>query len=568
MASESNAIHLAASMLQAGLWTDYLSQVKMAYGADEDEIWGQLAKQHPETVNVFDALSALFSQDSFAVCRWLLPVVGQLSHLSLSDAKQLLSFADTLNLSYRHMPAEQLMPHISARSELGVELGEYLRAGGAFSDASVFPWAAAFAAGAPKPAAAYLAKLLTGADIDIRLAAVLTTFLPFKNEEVQQVIASLEPALADALVGSVTVLGSVAWTAMCHIAPQSVRATKALQDALQAGIPEATVAIANSLYRIDQDTAGVTGTPLEQLVDSLLQIGLADDSIRTHIDAAVDSLFFRQTLRPVATRSVIRLGAVANDVVAVFPEVFGALANQRHEFGIVLTDWLFSPATSFASLASLLSMCVNSRAPIVLDEAAFAAQSPERRVKAARRLLALIHHGPTLCEFCALIAGMSILGSERFNLSGQMLDNAFIEYPGATEDFLKAKTSNLSPRAPEMQVYQNIYANVLQWRDVLEQLPKRKELRPSDSELQVLRARKRRIDREIMRIAAEQSVFASLATNLHMAQGRKFASHTPFGAPQISHMAEASHFVELPSSELADPMRGQIERRNLLGNAR
>ena len=213
-------------------------------------------------------------------------------------------------------------------------------------------------------------------------------------------------------------------------------------------------------------------------------------------------------------------------------------------------------------------MCTSSRAPVVLDEVAFAAQTPERRVKAARRLLALMHHGPTLCHFCELIATMSMLGSERFNLSGEMLDNAFLEYPGATEEFLRDKTSTLSPSAPETQVFQGIYANVLQWRSVLEKLPNRKELRPSDAVFQVLRARKRRINREIMRVAAEQSIFASLCTNVHMAQGRKFASHTPFGAPQITQMAESSHMVELPSSELADPMRGQIERNNLLRNAR
>jgi hypothetical protein len=163
---------------------------------------------------------------------------------------------------------------------------------------------------------------------------------------------------------------------------------------------------------------------------------------------------------------------------------------------------------------------------------------------------------------------MSALGSERFNLSAQMLNKAFSEYPGATEEFLKYKTSTLSSDAPELEVFQGVYANVLEWRGVLERLPKRKELTPNDSELEVLRARKRRINREIMRMAAEQSVFADLFTHLHLAQGRKFASHTPFGEPQIAHMAESSHFVELPSSELADPMRGQIERSHFLRTAR
>jgi hypothetical protein len=542
--------------------------VKAAHRTSEDGIWGKLAKLHPGTVNVFVALSALSGEKGSAACRWLLPVVGQLAHMSLTNAKQLLNFAETLNVSHRHMPAEQLKPHIAARPKLGRELGEYLRAVDSPGEATVFVWARAFASGTPKAAACYVKTLLTGSAGDARLAAVLTTFLPTDDEEVQRVLASLEPSLADALIENSAVLGNVGWTAMCHIADQSAKARNALSEALRAGLPEATIAIANSLYRRDQTTVSVTGTTVEELVNRLLQIGLSDDRFRRHIDAAVDSLFYRQALLPMATQSVMRLGATPKDAVEAFPEVFGALANHPNEFASVLTNWLLSPDASFASLASLISMCTSSRAPVALDETAFADQLPQQRLKAARRLLALTHHGPTLCHFSAIIAEMSMLGPERFNLSGQMLDNAFLEYPGATEEFLKDKTSTLSPSAPEAQVYQSVYANVLKWRSVLEKLPNRKELRPSDAEFQVLRARKRRINREIMRVAAEQSIFASLCTNVHMAQGRKFASHTPFGAPQITQMAESSHMVELPSSELADPMRGQIERNNLLRNAR
>lgn len=568
MTPELDAIHVAACSLHAGRWSEYESQVKAAYRTSKDGIWSQLAKQHPKTVNVFVALSALSGREGSAACNWLLPVVGQLPHLSLSDAKQLLAFAETLNLSHRYRPVEELKKHIAARPELGRELGEYLQAQDAPGEASAFVWAGAFASGAPKAAACYVETLLTGTAMDARLAVVLCTFLPSGNEEVQQVLASLEPSLADAIVERAAVLGSVAWTAMCQIADQSEKATSALSEALRAGIPEATIAIADSLYRRHHATVGVTGAPVEELVSDLLQIGLANNHVRPHIDAAVDSLFFQQALRPIATKAVMKLSTAESDAVKAFPEVFGALANHPTEFASVLTDWLLKPDARFGSVASLLAMCTGSRAPIALDEAAFAAQTTERRLKAARRLLALTHHGPTLCHFCALIAEMTTLGSERFDLSGQMLDNAFLEYPGATEEFLKAKISTLSPSTPEAHVFQGVYANVLQWRSVLEQLPNRKELRPNDAELQVLRARKRRINREIMRVAAKQSIFASLCTNVHMAQGKKFASHTPSGAPQITQMAESSHFVELPSSEIADPMRGQIERNNLLRNAR
>lgn len=568
MASELDVINLAASSLQAGRWDEYEAHVKAAYGASEIQVWMQLAKLHPVTVNVFTALLNHPAENSVAACRWLLPVVGLLPPISLIEAKTLLGFAERLTLGFRHMPVEQLKPHIAERSEIGRQLGEFLRTEAEPGEISVSVWAGAFASGAPRDAVFYAAGLLTGTRGDTRLLAFLTTFLPTDSKEVQEVLASVEPTLADALASSAAELGWVAWSALCHIADHSPKARGELQAALDAGVPEAIVAIANSLYRRDLSTMGVTGAPLGYLVSSLLQAGLVDTRCRAQVDAAVDSLFFQGVLRPMVSQCVMGLRAAEIDVVNAFGEVFGTLANHPSEFGSVLTDWLLHPDANFASIASLLSMCTGNRTPVSLDEAAFVAQTPERRVKAARRLLAVTHHGPTLCQFSALIAEMTTLGSERFNLAGQMLDKTFAEYPGATEEFLKAKTSTLPRSAPEAHLFRGVYANVLRWRRVLARLPQRKELRPCDGELQVLRARKRRINREIMRGAAERSIFRDLVTSMHMAQGRKFATHTMIGPPQVAEMTESSHFVELPSSERADPMRGQLERSNLLRSAR
>lgn len=568
MASELDVISLAARSLQSGRWDDYESHVKAAYGASDDQIWQQLAKLHPATMNVFTALSNQPAENGVAVCQWLLPVVGLLPPISLIEAKTLLSFAEPLKLGFRHMPAEQLKPHVAARAELGRQLGEFLRSEAEPGEASISVWAGAFASGAPKEAASYAVELLTGTHGDTRLLAFLTTFLPTDSKDVQKVLASVEPSLASALASRAGELDRVAWSALCHIADHSPKARSELQTALDAGVPEAIIAIANTLYRRDLPTTGVTGLALGDLVSRLLQAGLADIHCRAHVDAAVDSLFFQKAIRPMVTQCVMDLRAVEVDVVNTFGEVFGALANHPSEFGSVLTDWLLHPDASFASIASLVSMCTGNQAPISLDESAFVAQTPDRRVKAARRLLALTHHGPTLCQFSALIAEMTTLGPERLNLAGQMLDKAFAEYPGATEEFLNAKTSILPRSVPEAHVFRGVYANALRWRRVLARLPQRKELRPSDAELQVLRGRNRRMNREIMRMAAERSIFKDIVTSMHMAQGRKFATHTKFGPPQVAEMTESSHFVELPSSERADPMRGQLERSNLLRSAR
>ena len=515
-----------------------------------------------------NALSAFKGQDCFEVCNWLLPVVGQLPSLSLSDAKQLLGFAEAIDHSYRHVPIEQLSPHISARPELGRELGAYLRNIDSPGEASVIVWAGSFAGGAPKVAAAYLAELLTGGGTDTRLAVILTTCLPNRDQEVKKIVASHDPSLVNAIAGSTEALGAAAWNALCFMANQSGKAAGVLRDALLAGARDATIAIANSLRQVKDPAAnGVTGTPLAELVDYLLFIGFHDADLRHDIDAAVSVLFLRPLLRPVVTDCVKKLGAAGQDVVVLYPRVFGTLASKRDEFATVMTDWLTSPDTCFSSLASLLSMCANGRAPVVLDDAVFAAQTTERRLKAARRMLAFTHNGPILCEFCALIAEMKVLGTERFNLAGQMLDKAFLEFPAATEAFLESKTIALV-NDPDAHIYRDIYANALQWRGVLEKLPHRKEILPTDLEMQALRNMSRRFHREVMRLASERSFFSKFCSNTYVAQGKKFAIHTANGVPQISHMAEMTHSVELPSSELADPMRGLIERENFIRGAR
>ena len=149
-----------------------------------------------------------------------------------------------------------------------------------------------------------------------------------------------------------------------------------------------------------------------------------------------------------------------------------------------------------------------------------------------------------------------------------MLNEAFAEYPGATEAFLQNKTKAIPRSDPVAAVYRGVYANVVRWRRVLNRLPDLKELRPTDTELHTLRTIKRRTNRDIIRGAAERSVFAQIFTSVHIVQGRKFASHTRFAPAQVTEMAETGHWVELPSSERADPLRGQLQRRNLLRGAR
>ncbi|MBN3804340.1 hypothetical protein GXB81_14960 [Paraburkholderia sp. Ac-20336] len=559
---------LAVCSLQTGHWNDFVTHMQNAYCANGDQVWEVLAEFYPTKLNVFHELSKLSAESVTGACEWLLPAVGKLQGISLTDAISLLRFADRLPLSYRHAPAEQLAPHVAACPALGIELGEFLRVTPEAHDISGRVWAGAFASGASGEATSYVVRLITGVPRDSELLASLLAFLPLDGEDALAVLTSVEPTLANTIVRAIPELGQDAWAALCLIADSSPTAQKELQSALDGRIPDAIHAISNTLFLRKTPDVGVTGAPLVDLVRRLLQAGLEVEQCRGHVDVAVSRLFIRPALRSTASQCVKELYATESDAVSAFGQIFGALENHPPEFVQILTDWLLQPDANFDSIRSLLSKCALKRSLVRLDDLVFAAATRDRQVKAIRRLLALTHHGPTLCLFSLCIAEMNALGPERFELVGQMLDMTFAEYPGVTAAFLKKMTSELPRHAPETVVFRTVYANVLRWRRVLERLPQRKELRPSVGELQALRARKLRMNREIMRQAAERSIFRDVFMNMHLAQGRKFATHISSGPPQIVELKESSHSVELPSSELADPMRGRLERSNLLRSAR
>ncbi|QZA82255.1 hypothetical protein [Deefgea piscis] len=567
--AQSNAIHQAACSLQAGNWSTYLSQVKASYQIYEDEVWAQMAKKHPEPVNIITALTNLSGSDINIVCRWLLPIIGHLTQFQVTEAKQLLDFSERLDPSYRYMVADQLTPHILAEPKLGLELGSHLHSENKQQEQSIFIWAAAFAAGAPKDAAEYVAKLLAGAvETEMRMASILCIHLPTNNEEVQCVFTNLEPTSIEALCAKTAQLGKTAWAALCYLARYSSSATLALKAALDAVIPEAIIEITNSLHQSKLSNTGVTGDTIEELIRRLLTISLHYNNLRPHIDVAIERVIYQKDTRQISLQPIVELDTAEIDVVNAFPNMFEALSNHPTEFSQILTEWLLSPTVNFNSLSSLLSICTNNRELAIFDEDVFSAQTTERRENAALRILSLTHDGPTVCDFCLLIAKMTKIGEERLNLLKLMLENAFLEFPATTEAFLTEKLASLPLVTPEAIIFQKTLAHAVEWRKIFEQLPYRKELRPSDTELQVLQARKRRFNREINKMAKEKSIFASICSTEHLVQGRRFTTHSSHSGPQIMQMAAYSHSIELPFSELADPMGGEIERYSMRRNAR
>lgn len=555
--------------LRTSRYSDYETLVTAFVKAhSEDSLWPALGAAHGSAFNVFERLSAWPADGVRVAMRRLMPAVEHVQTLSTPEGAQFLQFAERVPPSFRYSVSELLRPLLGRAPDIGQQLGDAIRRGDVSGEGSTRVWAGAYASAAPLHASKYAVSLCTGTAADVALMVVLLQFLPTANEEVRAVLQPLESELASAITCAAPTLSYDAWHALTAIAGLSPTAMNFLDRAVDAGDPTALTAVANWLHGTSTPTVGATAVPIERLVTHMLRHAIQNPDVRAAVDSAVAGLLFRASLRPGILQCVGSLSGVDEDLEEIFPDTFNSVCEKPDDFSKLLTEWLLAEGVAFAAVRSLLARCSQQRAQVALDPAVFGRATAARKVIAARRLLALTHNGPVLCKFIACLAETPSLQPDGLNFAAQMLNEAFAEYPSATEEFLKSRTTVAGRRAPFAPVYRGMYANVLRWRMVLRRLPKLNELRPTDAQLQALRAMRQRVNREIMRGAAERSVFASIFTNVHLAQGRRFATHTAHGAPQIAEMQQAGHSIELPSSELADPVGGMLRRAKTLSASR
>ena len=537
-----------------------------------DFLWAAIGAAHGGALDLFRVLNEWPDADIRMAMRRLMPAVSKVTALSLGDAVQFLRFAARVPISFRHTAVEQLQPHIAAEPSLGAQLGQALLDGIVAGEGAVQVWAGAFAAGAPTPAAEYAANLLDSA-VGAASAQQLHALLRYLDMSQSTVVARLEPVEAPLTARLVDGVGKSEWSqeagvALTAIAQFSASAMVALQDGVSAGETWAIFAVAHWLQIRPTATVGTTAVPVQDLVRVMLQHAIKNGHVRRAVDSAVSSLMFDDVTRPLALAQFASLGSVDEDVAELLPESISAICEQMTDFTRALTGWLLEPDATFSAIRSLLSLCMAGQAPAALDVEMFAAASAERRVAAARRLLSLTHNGPVLCQFISVLAESPALQPDGLHMATQMLNEAYAEYPNATVEFLKERTRPIERARPFSHVYRGVYANALRWRRVLAQLPRLNELRPTDAQLHALRAMQSRVNREILRAANEHSIFAAFATKMHIAQGRRFVARTEQGLTAISGMQQASHAVELPSSELADPVRGMLRRAQALRASR
>lgn len=510
-----------------------------------------LASKDGAAIDICSLYMEWRDSDQFSASYRLLPVLGSSKAMTAERTARLVRQADLADDVERHLLGAAITKLFSMTPGLAPEVGRLIRSLAPPSYAVGRMWAATFANATPGAASQHALELMAS---DVGAALSLLKVLSWKIVEVRTVLEPHKQRVLAILSDAVDRGESDAWDAVTEQAWFDANAQRIVMAGLDRAIAAAAVAICRSIASAHDAYFGVDKMPLSPILSRLVHLGIADPTVRPFANIALTHCLHTESLADLATSTLAGLnqpGAVEH-----FEMAFGVLGRQEGRFAIVMTGWLLSPDVSFSAIRELAHLIGARQAPAVLDEAMIHAASPEARLKALRRLLATVHDGTTLCAFAACIARMPTLGEQGLALAAEMFNVIFNEYPNATEKFLLPLTAPALKAERGAPIFNGVHANAVQWRELLEDLPRRPELEISDADLFAYQGVRRKMQQQINREVEKRSVFAAITQKQRIAQGRRFASHTFDGQAVIGEMKSYSHALDLPTSEIADPMRG------------
>ncbi|PKO29430.1 MAG: hypothetical protein CVU36_12300 [Betaproteobacteria bacterium HGW-Betaproteobacteria-9] len=562
------AIEERLALLVSGRFAELRALTLLQDEQQDRQLHKRLAEADLREVNLLDSFERWVAVNLYAACQTVLPALGLSSRADVPRLMRLLRMVSGGNDPRANYISKALQVRFTSQPSLPVELAACFDSDGPITDMACRVWATSFVMAHPVAATQFVVDRLEPQASDQRAVRALVVTIPWLAAEVRTQLTSHRQAMLTWLKGLLETNADDAWYCLVELGQFDSDAYALVADGLERGVSPAAQHVARTLFRMDGTAYAVNEVPLAGVLQRLVTLACADASVCDNVDLALSSCLKRQSQRPIAIDCVRALEGGPDDVLKRFDSTFYALCEDAALFKEVLTGWLLSPMASFEVISATLNLVATNRAPAGLDEALFARASPLVRTKAVRRLLGLLSDGRALCQFAADIARMETLGAAGLELASQMFNLLKDEFPHATEDFLKPLATSALRRERGAQVFRGVYAIVMTWKRHLERLPNRPELHVGDADAMALRTARMKHQREIHRGAEAMSVFASVMTKVHIAQGHRFTSHMQDGPSPISDMGHFSHAVELPSSELSDPMRGLLHRMQMRGTSR
>lgn len=227
---------------------------------------------------------------------------------------------------------------------------------------------------------------------------------------------------------------------------------------------------------------------------------------------------------------------------------------------VTVTRMLLAEPPDFPALRAFITN-VGARTDLGLDLEQIENLDAAGLAKVTRRVLGVCVFGPALCSLVFSLTQLKDAERRTFSIVGDVFGNHISdEFPNTTREFLQARLASTAESSSLWALIEDLLRHMQEREELYDELPKLQELRPAHEKLQSYRVAMLKQQREILERAEQRSVFASLFPKINLKYGRSVITEIQGKFTDPTHLKQLSHSIELPRSELRDPVAGILRR--------
>lgn len=252
----------------------------------------------------------------------------------------------------------------------------------------------------------------------------------------------------------------------------------------------------------------------------------------------------------------------APDFPEEFPQLFQLMSESGEDLGALLARWLRHDEVGVQKMArhvledaGLQDSSSLGFPPSVLD-----GMTPAALMHLVRRVLGNVFRDG---QQISLIWSLTQTADAEDRSYGLVHDAmaGFVgrDYPAATKAHLESVVAG-DATGPLMQLAQGILAEMKEYQDTLDALPRVEELRPlAEQHHRFVKERRRQMS-EAFDEASKNSIWRQIATTIPLKAGRSSFSVTGGEVGEKLHLSSMSHSVSIPRSEAIDRIGSDLRR--------
>jgi len=247
--------------------------------------------------------------------------------------------------------------------------------------------------------------------------------------------------------------------------------------------------------------------------------------------------------------------------------LFGSTLPKMTEintfFDTLITKYLNQDNSKFHRIASDLIEYSNlyKKRPLNLDQAIIQSLSIEDILYICRKILGYIYNVNTICSLI-----YSVLEAKPKDIKVKELAHDIFcqyigfDYPGTTLEFLKSKLSISDLSHDLVCSLKEIVSVIESQQKMLKSLPRLKELTIPNKYVYQVSLEENKKANKYMEEAQKKSIVRQLFTNIPLKYGRGWFSYRDGKYCEPSKLSSISHSVEVPKSEIVNPVSSSIQR--------